>query len=167
MVFTTYIRNTSEMEYASSQNAHTFSHLFTTSSMCSFILHLESSCDMILKCHAESGECDLIRWSSQCPGSNPNSDRHLNSNRRCLKTDLVEVLESVAFQPMVVGDEATFERLIEPLALEDLEDDSAAGGPGGGTDVVSVDDYHSLSFWGTDRAGTYHDVTKHPTVHSI
>ena len=42
---------------------------------------------------------------------------------RCLKADLVEVLESVVFQPMIVSDEATFERLIEPLALEDLEDD--------------------------------------------
>ena len=32
--------------------------------------------------------------------------------------------------------------------------DSAAGGAGGGVEVVSPDDYHSLSFWGTDADAT-------------
>ena len=55
-------------------------------------------------------------------------------------------------QPMVVSDSSTFERLIEPLALEDLEDPNA--GTPGGYDTVAADDYHSLSFWGTDAEGT-------------
>ena len=51
-----------------------------------------------------------------------------------------------SFHAEQVADESLYATLIEPLAFDDLNLDYG----GGGSPPAGVDDYHRMSFWGTD-----------------